>query len=92
MRALLAALALTLTLGGCATTPPTPAACAQWQAGLAAAQAALPPLEATYEAMLSPTSKSAAADIAKAKALLDAAQALVTADQAYVAEECSPPT
>ena len=69
-------------LSACATTPPSASTCTQWTAALAAAQAGLPPLEAAVAQALTPQQK------ADAQAALDAARALVTADQVYVAGRC----
>lgn len=90
--ATLAAASLCVAVAACAHAPQTPAACAQKAAELNAVQATLPGLEAAVETALAAAGgDKAAKNVKDAQAALAIAEALVTADQAYVAASCTAP-
>lgn len=78
-----------LALAACATTPLTPAQCAQKQAELANYQAALPGLQLALQAAQASGANPKA--VADAEAALQLATDLIAADQAYVTSRCSGP-
>lgn len=88
----LIALGAAISLTACATTPPTPAQCAQKRAELASLQNSLPALEGALTGALAaagadPNSKA----VKDAQAALAVANALIAADAAYLSGVCSTP-
>ena len=83
-----AILAAALALSACATAPLTSAQCASKQAELKSYQDALPGLQLAVQTALQISGANSKA-VADAQTALQLATDLITADQAYLAGQCS---